>query len=109
MTGPFTLEAVPAPAVRPVTEVVIEQKPASLDAQATLPDVGLLDAQAALEFTEDVSVARYGETYRQRQWRDELLACRNPRQRWAAGRVQPAGAVGRHKVAPMRRGNQGSG
>jgi adenine-specific DNA-methyltransferase len=54
--------------------VVVEQKPASLEAQATLPNVGQLDAQAALEFTEDVSVTRYGETYRQRQWRDELLA-----------------------------------
>ena len=75
VTGPFTLEAVPAPVVRPVSEVVVGQKTASLDDQTALPGMEQLDDQAKLEFTEDVSVARYGETYRQRQWRDELFAC----------------------------------
>jgi adenine-specific DNA-methyltransferase len=50
VAGPFTVEAVPAPAVRPVLEIARE------------------DEQPA-----DQSVARSGETLRQREWRDELL------------------------------------
>ncbi len=48
VTGPFTVEAVPAPTARPIGE--IETEPAS-----------------------DASVARSGETLRQAQWRDELF------------------------------------
>jgi adenine-specific DNA-methyltransferase len=48
VTGPFTVEAVPAPTVRPLTEVG-EPQPA------------------------DASVARSGETLRQAEWRAELL------------------------------------
>lgn len=48
VTGPLTVEAVPAPTVRPIGDVE--------------------DVQAA-----DASVARTGETLRQREWRDELL------------------------------------
>lgn len=48
VTGPFTVEAVPAQAVKPLDE--IEEQPAS-----------------------DESVVRSGETHRQDQWRDELL------------------------------------
>ena len=48
VTGPFTVEAVPAPAVKPLTE--IEEQPAG-----------------------DDSIARSGETLRQAEWRDELL------------------------------------
>ena len=40
-----------------------------------MPGIGPLESQSKLQFTENVSVARYGETLRQRQWRDELLAC----------------------------------
>jgi adenine-specific DNA-methyltransferase len=75
VTGPFTVEAVPAPAVRPVSEIVIESQPVAMEPQPVLPGIGTLDAQTKLQFTQDVSVARYGETLRQRQWRDELLAC----------------------------------
>jgi adenine-specific DNA-methyltransferase len=50
VSGPFTVEAVPAPAVKSVDEI-LEDKP-----------------QAA-----DVSIARSGETLRQGEWRDELL------------------------------------
>ncbi len=75
VTGPFTVEAVPAPAVRPITELLVQSQPVSLDEQPTLPGVGQLEPQPKLQFTQDVSVARYGETLRQRQWRDELLAC----------------------------------
>ena len=48
VTGPFTLEAVPAQAVKPLDE--IEEKPVS-----------------------DESIVRSGQTLRQSEWRDELL------------------------------------
>jgi adenine-specific DNA-methyltransferase len=50
VTGPFTVEAVPAPAVKSVTDI-LEPKPEPADA----------------------SIARSGETLRQGEWRDELL------------------------------------
>jgi len=50
VSGPFTVEAVPAPAVKSVEEI-LEDPP-----------------QAA-----DLSIARSGETLRQGEWRDELL------------------------------------
>jgi adenine-specific DNA-methyltransferase len=49
VTGPFTVEAVPAPIVRPFDEVEGDNLPA------------------------DESIARSGETQRQSDWRDELL------------------------------------
>jgi len=48
ITGPFTVEAVPAPIVKPLVEIKSDQ-PA------------------------DESIARSGETLRQAEWRDELL------------------------------------
>ena len=50
VTGPFTVEAVPAPSVRSVDEI-LEDRPQPADA----------------------SIARAGETRRQGDWRDELL------------------------------------
>jgi adenine-specific DNA-methyltransferase len=50
VSGPFTVEAVPAPAVKSVDEI-LEPKPEPADA----------------------SIARSGETLRQAEWRDELL------------------------------------
>jgi len=50
VTGPFTVEAVPAPAVKSVEEI-LESQPQHAD----------------------TSVARSGETLRQSEWRDELL------------------------------------
>jgi adenine-specific DNA-methyltransferase len=50
VTGPFTVEAVPAPSVKSVDEI-LEPKPEPADA----------------------SIARSGETLRQEEWRDELL------------------------------------
>ena len=50
VTGPFTVEAVPAPAVKPLDDIK----------EAPSPEV-------------DGSVARTGETLRQDDWRDELL------------------------------------
>lgn len=49
VSGPFTMEAVPAPAVKPLSEIKEQQQPA------------------------DDSVARSGETLRQAEWRDELF------------------------------------
>ncbi|MEG4121218.1 site-specific DNA-methyltransferase [Microcoleus sp. N9_B4] len=48
VTGPFTVEAVPAPIVKPIDDVIN-------------PPVA------------DQSIARYGETLRQSEWRDEML------------------------------------
>ncbi|MBW2330420.1 MAG: site-specific DNA-methyltransferase, partial [Deltaproteobacteria bacterium] len=52
VSGPFTVEAVPAPVVRPLDDI-------SAFSDTTLP--------------ADESVARSGETLRHAQWRDELL------------------------------------
>lgn len=57
VTGPFTVEAVPAPSVRPLSDIT---------------DDGADDAG---EPPADVSVGRSGETLRQNEWRDELLKC----------------------------------
>ncbi|MBU4278215.1 MAG: site-specific DNA-methyltransferase [Proteobacteria bacterium] len=48
VTGPFTVEAVPAPAVLPIDQIDGDEKPA------------------------DESVSRSGESLRQEEWRDEL-------------------------------------
>lgn len=48
VTGPFTVEAVPSPVVKPLVEVESSQEP-------------------------DASLARSGETLRQREWREELF------------------------------------
>ena len=50
VSGPFTIEAVPAPAVKSVDEIL-----------------------AAAPQPADASIARSGETLRQGEWRDELL------------------------------------
>ena len=57
VTGPFTVEAVPAPEVKAVDEVV-DPTPA---------------LQEKVKAGADESVARSGETLRQGEWRDELL------------------------------------
>ena len=55
ITGPFTVEAVPAPVVKPLVDIKSDQ-PA------------------------DESIARSGETLRQAEWRDELAQVRHSRQ-----------------------------
>ncbi len=60
VSGPFTVEAVPAPAVRPLSDI-------------TNPvDVNVDGGDASVA---DSSVGRSGETLRQDEWRDELLKC----------------------------------
>ncbi|MFI0608671.1 MAG: site-specific DNA-methyltransferase [Anaerolineae bacterium] len=56
VSGPFTVEAVPAPAVKSVEDLLTPGGDASMVASAA-----------------DASVARSGETLRQSEWRDELL------------------------------------
>ncbi len=56
VSGPFTVEAVPAPAVRSIADCGL----AVADSETTL---------------SDASVGRSGETLRQDEWRDELLKC----------------------------------
>ncbi len=56
VSGPFTVEAVPAPAVKSIEDTLT---PAL--------------SQGGKEQTADASVARSGETLRQNEWRDELL------------------------------------
>ncbi len=62
VTGPFTVEAVPAPVVRSLGEIAEEETAHE-------------DGAAAPSASADSSVARSGETLRQAEWRDELLRC----------------------------------
>jgi len=70
VTGPFTVEAVPAPVVKPF----LESPPA-----ATPPCHSERNEPLALSGVEgeesgpDTSIVRSGETLRQSEWRDELL------------------------------------
>lgn len=83
VTGPFTVEAVPAPAVLPLDEI---------DKSATL--------------AADETVARMGETHRQGEWRDELHKSgirAKGGQRIAFSRVEPmAGTRWLHADAETR-------
>jgi len=66
VTGPFTMEAVPAPSVQSLDDIDVGEAPAreqSLSAISAMPQRPLLDA----------SVARKGATLRHTEWRDELL------------------------------------
>lgn len=60
VSGPFTVEAVPAPNVKSIDE--LDSKPASL-----------ADFRHAATPLLDASIARSGATLRQSDWRDELL------------------------------------
>jgi adenine-specific DNA-methyltransferase len=58
VAGPFTVEAVPSPAVRSVDSLTTPQPPPS---------------QGGGVFSADNSIVRSGETLRQSEWRNELL------------------------------------
>ncbi|RPI16022.1 MAG: site-specific DNA-methyltransferase [Ignavibacteriae bacterium] len=62
VTGPFTVEAVPAPIVKSIDDIALEIGTATAD------DIAITTATAA-----DVSISRSGETLRQNEWKDELL------------------------------------
>lgn len=71
VTGPFTVEAVPAPVARSFEE--FESTPLPLPEGDIFPSGGGGPQGSGVEFTADTSVARSGETLRQSNWRDELL------------------------------------
>ena len=56
VTGPFTVEAVPAPTVRPLAEISASGAPLHRESSPA-----------------DTSIARSGESARQAEWRDELF------------------------------------
>ena len=73
VTGPFTVEAVPAPVVRPLVDNV-EFSASSKDCEQGDGDTSA--SSRSLESTNlqpTVGLARSGETVRQSDWRDELL------------------------------------
>ena len=70
VTGPFTVEAVPAARVKSVTEVMEEVTEYPSEGAAEPQSVG----EGEEEFDADASIARGGETARQAEWRDELLS-----------------------------------
>ena len=63
VTGPFSVEAVPAPAVRPLDEAVFSE---GEELETDYP-------RLKTEDSVDDSIARSGETLRQSDWRDELM------------------------------------
>jgi len=71
VTGPFTVEAVPAPVARSFEEFNASPLPPS-DGDIS-PAGGGGPQGSGVEFTADTSVSRSGETLRQSNWRDELL------------------------------------
>ena len=72
VTGPFTVEAVPAPTVRSII-YEREERLADLGKQASLPELEDFENKNKLGLKADVSVARSGDTLRHHDWRDELL------------------------------------
>ena len=76
VTGPFTVEAVPAPVAKSFEE--FKSSPYPLQRGTNLPpardtNVPLTEGDTGGGLTADTSVARSGETLRQSNWRDELL------------------------------------
>lgn len=71
VTGPFTVEAVPAPVARSLEE--FENPPQSPFAKGGDVLSPTLEKGGKGGFDADMSVARSGETLRQSEWKDELL------------------------------------
>ena len=68
VSGPFTVEAVPAPSVMPVDDVDV--------GRASQPVVGGDDGLGRPSYGDaDASIARSGLTIRHTEWRDELSRC----------------------------------
>jgi adenine-specific DNA-methyltransferase len=66
VTGPFTVEAVPAPSVQSLDDIDVGEVPGK-------EQEALSDARDAATPLLDGSVARKGATLRHTEWRDELL------------------------------------
>ncbi len=71
VTGPFTVEAVPAPTVRSLEDIEIGGVQA--ESVATKSQQSLADFRHAATPLLDASVTRSGATLRHTEWRDELL------------------------------------
>ncbi|MCL0038381.1 site-specific DNA-methyltransferase, partial [Thermodesulfovibrionales bacterium] len=70
ITGPFTAEAVPAPAVRPLEQLLVDSFQFS---EKEVVDAGTKNSKLTTGNYFAATAARSGETLRQSQWRDELL------------------------------------
>jgi adenine-specific DNA-methyltransferase len=71
VTGPFTVEAVPAPTVKSLDD--IEVGSSSEESGSGKPQQSLGDFRDAATPLLDASVSRSGPTLRHEEWRDELL------------------------------------
>jgi adenine-specific DNA-methyltransferase len=71
VTGPFTVEAVPAPTVKSLDEIEIGG--ANEESGREKPQQSLGDFRHAATPLLDASVSRSGPTLRHSEWRDELL------------------------------------
>jgi adenine-specific DNA-methyltransferase len=75
VTGPFTVEAVPAPTVKSLDEIDeghVERAPSPATV-GTIDNAGMAGEGARPTLTADASVSRSGPTLRHEEWRDELL------------------------------------
>ena len=74
VTGPFTVEAVPAPTVKSLDEVEDVPTPTNLSDRNVRPtQASLSDFRHAATPLLDASISRSGPTLRHEEWRDELL------------------------------------
>lgn len=71
VTGPFTVEAVPAPTVKSLDEIEVGR--ANEESGHEKPQQSLGDFRHAATPLLDASVSRSGPTLRHSEWRDELL------------------------------------
>lgn len=71
VTGPFTVEAVPAPTVRSLEDIEVGNL--ERESQSSKTQQSLADFRHAATPLLDASVARSGATLRHTEWRDELL------------------------------------
>lgn len=71
VTGPFTVEAVPAPTVQSLEDIEVGDSQAQ--AASSKSQQSLADFRHATAPLLDASVARSGPTLRHTEWRDELL------------------------------------
>jgi adenine-specific DNA-methyltransferase len=107
VSGPFTVEAVPAPTVRSLAEVTSGAPDPSPERERRVVDTeGQHPALALGAPSADASVGRSGETLRQDEWRAELLKCGirgKSGQRIGFSRVEPlAGTRWLHADAEAR-------
>ncbi len=73
VTGPFTVEAIPAPTVRSLDEIETSVERTLLSAKAGGTDQSADRSVRPTQAMADASIARSGPTLRHTEWRDELL------------------------------------